>query len=85
MLFLCVMLLLLFFAATGIYSLFSFVVYFTEYHRAFSVFLLLYGIGFSTIGWLSRPRRPRAASRPSVEVRPLLGAKVASAKSASGT
>ncbi len=68
----------------GIYSLFSFVVYFMEYHRAFSIFLLLYGIGFCLIGWLSRPRRARTASRAAVTVRPLLGANVAPAKSAGG-
>ncbi len=44
----------------GVYSLLSFIVYFTEYHRAFSFFLLLYAIGFGLIGWLSRPE-PRAA------------------------
>lgn len=41
----------------GLYSLLSFLVYFTEFHRAFSLFLLLYAIGFLLIGWLSRPRR----------------------------
>ncbi|MFQ5494680.1 MAG: glycosyltransferase, partial [Phycisphaerae bacterium] len=42
----------------GVYSLLSFVIYFsaTE-HRAFSVFLLLYALGFLLIGWASRPRR----------------------------
>jgi hypothetical protein len=43
--------------ALGIYSLVSFVVYFNNYHRAFSVFLLIYAVGFLLIGWLSRPRR----------------------------
>lgn len=41
----------------GLYSLASFVLYFNEYHRAFSIFLLLYAIGFLLTGWLSRPRR----------------------------
>ncbi len=48
--------------ALGIYSLLSFVVYFKEYHRAFSFFLLLYAIGFCLIGWLSRPHRARVES-----------------------
>jgi len=41
----------------GVYAAFSFVLCFTQYHRAFSFFLLLYAIGFLVIGWLSRPRR----------------------------
>ena len=43
----------------GIYSAASFVVYFTRFHRGFSLFLLLYAMGFLLIGWLSRPRRVR--------------------------
>jgi cellulose synthase/poly-beta-1,6-N-acetylglucosamine synthase-like glycosyltransferase len=50
--------------ALGLYSLLSFVVYFKEYHRCFSFFLLLYAIGFCLVGWLSRPRR---ASVPSTK------------------
>lgn len=40
----------------GLYSFFSFVVYFNEYHRPFSLFLFVYAVGFLLTGWLSRPR-----------------------------
>ena len=43
----------------GVYSAASFAVYFTRFHRGFSLFLLLYAMGFLLIGWLSRPRRVR--------------------------
>ena len=46
--------------ALGVYSFSSFVIYFHAYHRVFSFFLLMYGIGFLTVGWLSRPRRTTA-------------------------
>ena len=48
--------------ALGVYSLLSFFLYITEERPAFSLFLLLYAIGFFTIGWLSRsPRRKGSA------------------------
>jgi cellulose synthase/poly-beta-1,6-N-acetylglucosamine synthase-like glycosyltransferase len=68
----------------GVYSMFSFIVYFTQYHRAFSIFLLLYAVGFCLIGWKSRPRGARKAPVPTVEAQPLLGAKVAPVESVSG-
>ena len=66
--------------ALGIYSLFSFIVYFTEYHRAFSFFLLMYAIGFCLIGWLSRPVRPRALREATPQSAALLATEVTSAK-----
>ncbi len=61
----------------GVYAAFSFVLCFTQYHRAFSFFLLLYAIGFLVIGWLSRPRRQRdgADEAESMAVPTLIGAK----------
>ncbi len=41
----------------GLYSFASFVIYLTAELRAFSVFLLLYAIGLTLTGWLSRPER----------------------------
>ncbi|UCC31572.1 MAG: glycosyltransferase [Phycisphaerales bacterium] len=55
----------------GVYSLFSFIVYFRQYHRLFSFFLFLYAIGFCLIGWASRPRRSRPAPKSAIEVPPL--------------
>ena len=66
----------------GVYSLLSFLIYFSQAHRAFSVFLLLYAVGFCLIGWLSRPRKPRTAAIP-VDVAPRLTAKVTPVESAS--
>ena len=43
----------------GIYSLASFILYFGGEHRAFSFFLLIYAIGFCTVGWLSKPQGRR--------------------------
>ena len=43
--------------ALGVYSGVSFVVYFTDSHRAFSFFLLIYAVSFLVIGWRSRPQR----------------------------
>lgn len=43
----------------GIYSLLSFAHYVRGNHWGVSIFLLLYGIGFCTVGWMSRPRRMR--------------------------
>lgn len=40
----------------GVYALLSFVVYFQKYRTPFSVFLLIYAVGFLVIGWLSRPQ-----------------------------
>jgi len=67
--------------ALGAYSLFSFLVYFTAGQRAFSVFLLLYAIGFLLIGWLSRPRN---LPRPNVALddTPILTARVQPVESA---
>jgi len=60
----------------GVYAAFSFVLCFTQYHRAFSFFLLLYAMGFTIIGWLSRPRRLRddANESESMDVPALIGA-----------
>lgn len=68
--------------ALGVYSLVSFLVYFREYHRVFSFFLLLYAIGFFMIGWLSRPRVARTSGKAPAYVSPLLGSEVTSAESA---
>ncbi len=43
----------------GFYCLSAFVFYFSAYYRAFSIFLLIYAVGFFIIGWQSRPRRAR--------------------------
>jgi len=42
----------------GIYCLTSFVVYVSHFRWAFSIFLLLYAVGFLVIGWHSRPFTP---------------------------
>ncbi|MBI3834764.1 MAG: glycosyltransferase [Planctomycetes bacterium] len=52
--------------ALGVYSLISFVLYFSEKEHAFSFFLLLYAIGFFAIGWLSKPVRSVRSSTESV-------------------
>ena len=44
----------------GVYSGVSFAIYFTRFHKGFSVFLLIYAMGFLLIGWFSRPHRARA-------------------------
>ncbi|MFQ5490159.1 MAG: glycosyltransferase [Phycisphaerae bacterium] len=51
----------------AVYSMSSFVYYVTHLRWAFSIFLLLYAVGFGVIGWHSRPAalRGRAASAPS--------------------
>lgn len=69
----------------GVYSLTSFVVYFSSSHRVFSLFLLLYAIGFLITGWHSRPRRPRRAPSESGEVAALIGSGVGPAESAGGS
>ena len=66
------------------YSLFSFVVYFTAYHRVFSIFLLLYALGFGLIGWLSRPVRHPAPFEGPLKTPSLIGSSVASVESAAG-
>lgn len=43
----------------GVYSMLSFFIYFTQFNRFFSVFLLIYAVGFLLIGCLSFPRRKR--------------------------
>jgi len=68
----------------GMYSLLSFVIYFSQTQRAFSIFLLLYAIGFFLIGWLSRPRKPKHSGSV-VEVAPLLTGKMPSVESAGAT
>ncbi len=62
----------------GVYSLLAFVTYFNSLHRAFSVFLLIYALGFLLIGWLSRPQRPESMPQPSGDAVALLAAKIAS-------
>ncbi len=47
----------------GLYSLASFIIYMTAEYHAFSVFLLLYAIGLSLTGWLSRPIRDQSVVR----------------------
>jgi len=54
----------------GVYSLVSFTVFASGTHRLFSVFLLIYAIGFLVIGWLSKPAaavRPSSAKLAAVE------------------
>ncbi len=65
----------------GIYSLLSFLLYFSSYHRAFSIFLLLYAIGFLLIGWLSRPQKPKR-SGVAAGVAPILTGKITTVESA---
>lgn len=45
----------------GVYSLLSFVICFNGFNKWFSIFLLIYAIGFLLIGWLSVPRRTRTS------------------------
>jgi hypothetical protein len=42
--------------ALGVYALWTFYQYLHAGRYVFSVFLLLYGMGFLAMGWLSRPR-----------------------------
>ncbi len=70
--------------AMGLYSLVSFIVYFTQYHRAFSFFLLLYAIGFCCVGWLSRPRRRATALEQCHQAPRLLGPEIPSLESGGG-
>jgi len=70
--------------ALGVYSGLSFIVYFRDYHRAFSFFLLVYAIGFLVIGWLSRPRRAPAPAVPYGEMPVALGAEAAAKSPSAG-
>ena len=70
--------------AMGLYSLVSFIVYYTEYHRAFSFFLFLYAIGFCCVGWLSRPRRARPPPATAPGTPRTLGPKVPAVESGAG-
>ena len=70
--------------ALGVYSLFSFLIYFGQYHRAFSFFLLLYAIGFLMIGWLSRPVSSRRRAAADAPVQSIFGGEVASPDSPGG-
>jgi cellulose synthase/poly-beta-1,6-N-acetylglucosamine synthase-like glycosyltransferase len=47
----------------GIYSLISFGIYVLHFRWAFSIFLLLYAVGFLVIGWHSKPFALRLAGR----------------------
>jgi len=68
----------------GVYSFASFLFYFRYLHRAFSVFLLLYAIGFCVIGWASRPRRPAPSIRAPREATPLFASGVQPLDSTTG-
>lgn len=70
----------------GLYCMAAFVVYVQQDRRAFSVFLLLYAIGFLLIGWLSRPRRQvQPAPGTAVEMPPLFGSKEVSQVESAGS
>lgn len=69
----------------GLYSAVSFVIYFNGFHRIYSVFLLMYAIGFLMIGIYSRPRSKCAPADSTVEVAPLLSSGVSPAESAGGS
>ncbi len=69
----------------GLYSAISFVIYFNGFHRIYSVFLLVYAMGFLMIGILSRPRSRRTQTDDTIEMAPLLNSNVAPAESASGS
>jgi cellulose synthase/poly-beta-1,6-N-acetylglucosamine synthase-like glycosyltransferase len=67
----------------GVYALFSFVMYFLKDHRLFSLFLLLYSMGFLTVGWMSRPpRRKRPQPAGDAPPSPLLRTSVPQAETA---
>lgn len=65
--------------ALGIYSFLSFTAYFLNYHKGFSLILLLYAIGFLLVGWSSRPR-PAGGSPRRQAPEPFLGADVRAAE-----
>lgn len=68
--------------ALGVYSLLSFVLYFNEYHRVFSFFLMLYAIGFLLIGCLSRPEQTESPrSEPATAAMPIAAAEIQSTDS----
>ncbi len=62
--------------ALGIYSAISFVIYFTQYSRAFSFFLFMYAVGFTVVGWMSRPRREHVTLDRPAPVVGLLGSNI---------
>ena len=68
----------------GIYSLITFVVYFRDLHRGFSLFLLIYALGFLIIGWLSRPRRAQSERKNQVDVGSVLTADLHTPEPTSG-
>lgn len=45
----------------GVYCSITFAVYVLDVHRGVSIFMLLYALGFLSVGWMSRPRGPRPA------------------------
>ncbi|MCH7595824.1 MAG: glycosyltransferase, partial [Planctomycetes bacterium] len=63
----------------GVYTLFTFVEYLAMEHRMISLFMLIYAAGFLTTGFISMPRRKRAAdalssfSAPKPPVEPAAG------------
>lgn len=63
----------------GVYTLFTFVEYLAMDHRMISLFMLIYAAGFLTTGFISMPRRKRAAdalssfSAPKPPVEPAAG------------
>ena len=65
----------------GVYSCLSFTAYFQGYHRGFSVFLLIYTLGFLLVGWASRPRFAPSSSEERRGLAPLLDADVGSVES----
>ena len=69
--------------ALGVYSGVSFIVYFTDYHRAFSFFLLIYAVGFLVIGWQSRPQRSATPVMQPANVTSMLAADAAHVESPS--
>jgi len=70
--------------ALGLYSAVSFAIYFNAYHRIYSVFLLIYAIGFLMISMYSRPRSKPAAPNRVVETPTMLTASVTPIESAAG-
>ena len=58
----------------GLYSLTTFVYCVGRQHRAFSFFLLIYAVGFLTVGWMSRPKRRATMRGMVIEMPSLSGA-----------
>lgn len=69
----------------GLYSGISFVIYFNAFHRVYSIFLLMYSVGFLLVGWYSRPRSKQTSTDVIAEVTPVLSSNVASVESTSGS